>query len=104
MSQHHASANQKHFLQRNASRLLVGVLGMLWAAGSAAHSQQGVNENLSLKVQQLTEAMSQTQKRLDESQHEMEQMRAQLATLQQQIAQGHAAEADSSAALSFPPQ
>jgi hypothetical protein len=98
MSQHHASANQKHFLLRYASRLLIGVLGILWAAGSAANSQQGTNENLASKVQQLTEAMSQTQKRLDESQHEMEQMRAQLAALQQQIAQGHVAETDSSAA------
>src|ERR1700738_634171 len=98
MSQYNASANQEHFPIRIASRLFVGLLGIFCAAGSAAKGQQGTDENLALKVRQLTEAMSQTQKRLDESQQEMEQMRAQLAALQQQLAQRPIPEAKSSSA------
>ena len=90
------SMNQKYVPIRIASHLFAGFLGILCAAGSAAKGQQAPDESLASKVQKLTEAMSQTQKRLDESQREMEQMRAQLAALQQQMAQGHDAEGPSS--------
>jgi hypothetical protein len=98
MSHYHASVIEGHLPIRIVSHLSVGFLGILCALGSAAGGQQTTDENLALKVQKLTEAMSQTQKRLDESQHEMEQMRAQLFALQQQLAQGHAREPESASA------
>jgi hypothetical protein len=98
MSQQNASANQQRVTVGIVSRLFVGLLGLLCAAGSTVMGQQAADENLALKVQKLTEAMSQAQKRLDESQREMDQMRAQLAALQQQVVQGHAEEAASSSA------
>lgn len=91
-------ASQERVPVKIASHLLAGFLAILCATGSTAKCQQAPDESLASKVQQLTEAMSQAQKRLDESQHEMEQMRAQLAALQQQMAQGHAEEATSSTA------
>jgi hypothetical protein len=90
MSQHHRSASQACISIRFASRLCGSVLGLACAAGFAAQAQQTNDESLALKVQQLTEAMSQTQKRLDESQRQMEQLRAELTNLQQQLAEGHA--------------
>jgi hypothetical protein len=98
MSQHHESSSRENLPIGIASRLLVGLLGMLCAAGSVATGQQSTDANLTLKVQQLTEAMSQTQKRLEESEHEMEEMRSQLAELRQQLAQGRAVDAESSSA------
>lgn len=98
MSQHHASGNQQHSILRIASHLFAGLLGLVWATPSTAIGQQSPDENLALKVQQLTEAMNQTQKRLDDSQREMEQIRAQLAALQQQMTPAQVPEAESSSA------
>ena len=98
MSDYHTSADHERFPTRIASRMFVGLFGILCVAGSAAWGQQSTEENIAIKVRQLTEAMSQTQKRLEEYQHEMEQMRAQLAALQQQLAQGNIPEAQSSSA------
>ena len=92
MSQHRALANPQHCMVRIAPRVIVCLLCIVFATNSAAIGQQNPDDTLTLKVQRLTEAMSETQKRLDESQHEMEQMRAQLAALQQQMAQTHSPE------------
>jgi hypothetical protein len=96
MIQQRASANQEHFALR--PHVFVGLLGVVCATSSAAIGQQTPDTSLALKVQQLTEAMSQTQKRLDESQHEMEQMRAQLAALQQQMSEAQVPETESTSA------
>ena len=63
MSQHHASARCEQCIQRFKSLLIQGLLGILCATPPVAMGQTGGEENLALKVQQLTEAMSQTQKR-----------------------------------------
>ncbi|MGA7245102.1 MAG: hypothetical protein WBX19_18080 [Terracidiphilus sp.] len=96
MIQHHASARYEQCIQRFSSLLIPGVLGVLCATSPIAMGQAGSDESLALKVQRLTEAMSQTQKRLDESQHELQQLRAQLAAVQQQIALSHTPVSDSS--------
>jgi hypothetical protein len=98
MTQHHASAYQDRISIRVASRLFAALLGIMSAASFEAEAQQATDESLALKVQQLTEAMSQAQRRLDESQRQMEQLRAELANLQQQMTQGRAVEANTTSA------
>ncbi len=96
MIQQRASANQENFALR--PHVFIGLLGVVCVTSSAAIGQQNPDTSLALKVQQLTEAMSQTQRRLDESQHEMEQMRDHLAALQQQMAEAHTPETESTSA------
>jgi hypothetical protein len=50
-------------------------------------AQSTDQKSLSQQVQELTDAMARTQARLERSQHELDEMRAQLASLQQQMAQ-----------------
>ena len=99
MSRHHASSSQVTSRKRIGPRVFAGLIAVLWVAGTPARGQQSSEENLALKVQQLTDALAQTQKQLDQSQREMDQMRAQLAALEVQLAQGHSGgEAGSQAA------
>ena len=66
MSQHRALANPQHCMVRIAPRVIVCLLCIVFATNSAAIGQQNPDDTLTLKVQRLTEAMSETQKRLDE--------------------------------------
>jgi hypothetical protein len=62
-------------------------------AGLSAHllSAQVTNQdNLSMQVQKLTDAMARTQAQLEQSQRELDEMRQQLAALQRQMAQSGA--------------
>lgn len=92
MIQRHATANRQHVALWIAPHLIFGV-GILCASGSVAQGLPGTDENFAVKLQQLTEAITQTQKQLEQSQRELEQLRSQLSVLQQQIAQTHMPEA-----------
>jgi TolA-binding protein len=96
MSQHHA--NHEHAALRIAPRLIFGVLGMLCTTSSVARAQSATEANFAVKMQQLSDAITQTQKQLEQSQRELEQLRHQLTELQQQIAQTSAPQADTAAA------
>ena len=96
MSQNHA--NQEHAALRIAPRLMLGVLGMLCATSSVARAQSATETNFTVKMQQLSDAITQTQKQLEQSQRELERLRHQLTELQQQIAQTNAPQGDTSTA------
>src|SRR5215472_2576705 len=91
-------ANQEHAALRIAPRLMFGVLGMLCATSSVARAQSATETNFTVKMQQLSDAITQTQKQLEQSQRELERLRHQLTELQQQIAQTNAPQGDSATA------
>lgn len=78
--------------------LVVLTVLLALASTSVAFAQTGSDEKLALKVQQLTDAMNETQKQLERSQLELQQLRTQLTALQDQIASFHANESASSSA------
>jgi hypothetical protein len=96
MSQLHASAVPERTALRVRHFFVFSVL--FSATGMITSAQSGSNENLALKVQQLTEAMDQAQKQIERSQHDLEELRSQLRTVQQQLAESHDAEAQPSSA------
>lgn len=96
MTQHYATILQKCSALRVA-RLFSSCL-LFCAINTIADGQSAGDGALALKVQQLTEALSQAQKQIEQSQHELEQLRAQLSTIQQQLADNSDAAATSSSA------
>lgn len=92
MNQHDASSTRMHSSVRSNSRLIIGLLGTFCVSIPLARAQSQRSNELELKVQQLTDAMSATQRELEKSQTELEQLRAQLTALRQQIADFHTAE------------
>jgi hypothetical protein len=83
---------------RSNSRLVIGLLGTFCVSFPLTHAQAQNSDELVLKVQQLTDAMSATQRELEKSQHDLEQLRAQLTSLRQQIADFHGAETTTTSA------
>ena len=96
MSQHHASLGYAYSTLQIASRLLIAFL--FFPAASAATAQNPTDENLTAKVQHLTDAINQTQQALERSQRELEELKTQLTALRQQITDFHGAEAASASA------
>ena len=84
MSQHRASAKTIVWTVRIAGRATLGLL--LSGVGGLAQSQPAADESLEVKVQQLTEALGQAQKQIEQSQHELDELRLQMKALQQQVA------------------
>lgn len=84
MSQRRARAKAIEWIIPIAGR---ATLGLLLIAGSApAQSQPAAQESLEMKVRQLTDALSRAQKQIEQSQHELDELRSQMTALQQQIA------------------
>ena len=94
MSEHRAHVVSSGWLVRIAGQVTLG----FWLSGTCglAQSSPAQDENLEVKVRQLTESMNQAQKQIEESQHDLDQLRAQMSALQHQIAAIHPAEAESS--------
>jgi septal ring factor EnvC (AmiA/AmiB activator) len=95
MSQHRARAKTIEWMIRIAGRAALGL--WLSAACSLAQSQPTVDESLDVKVRQLTDALSRAQKQIEQSQRELDELRAQMRALQQQIGSANpgASESDS---------
>ncbi|HMG88196.1 MAG TPA: hypothetical protein VK574_20875 [Terracidiphilus sp.] len=95
MSQLRARAKKIEWIIRIAGRAMLGL--WLSAACSLAQSQPAADESLEVKVRQLTDALSKAQKQIEQSQRELDELRAQMTALQQQIASANpgASESDS---------
>ncbi|HEY1576685.1 MAG TPA: hypothetical protein VGF82_06385 [Terracidiphilus sp.] len=95
---HYRSSSTRMHSGLQASWLIIGVIGSLYVSYPLAYSQSQNSDDLGAKVQQLTDAMSATQRELEKSQRELEQLRSQLTSLRQQIADFHAVESTPSSA------
>src|SRR5579859_2165754 len=95
MSQHRANTKAIEWIIRIAGRATLGL--WLSAVCSLAQSQPAVDESLEVKVRQLTDALGRAQKQIEQSQHELDELRAQMTALQQQVASANpeAVESDS---------
>jgi hypothetical protein len=91
-------------VMQKVSCLPVIVLILLGSRGQTIHAQAETQEDLTQRIQKLTEAMARTQAQLELSQREMEEMRRQLAALQQQVAKTAQPEVSSPASQPSPPQ
>ena len=82
--------------RRIASQVMVG----LWLSGTCglALSQPAADESVEAKIRQLSDAMSRAQKQIEQSQHELDELRAQVTALQQQVSSTAPAEAQDDAA------
>lgn len=92
MSQHRAYSARMHSGIRISSPLIIGAVGAFCIAVPLTYGQSENSTDLVSKVQQLTDAMSATQMELEKSQRELYQLREQLDSLRQQIAEFHAVE------------
>ena len=97
MTQHQSSTRMHSSLRIN-SPLIIGLVGIFCASPPFARAQSQNDNELARKVQQLTDAMSETQRELEKSQNELAQLRTQLASLRQQIADFHSVETAASPA------
>jgi hypothetical protein len=91
MTQLHGSAVPDRTALRVRKYLVFSVLFSARCLIAIAQSES--NENLAVKVQQLTDAMNQAQNQIERSQHDLEQLRSQLVMLKQQLAESHNVEA-----------
>ncbi len=99
MSQHRARAKTIEWIIRIAGRATLGL--WLSAACGLAQSQPAADESLEVKVRQLTDALSRAQKQIEQSQRELDELRAQMTALKQQIGSANpGASASDSARLS----
>ncbi|HEY2469584.1 MAG TPA: hypothetical protein VGI45_17315 [Terracidiphilus sp.] len=83
-------------MRKIAGHVIVG----LWLSGTFgfAQSQPSTEESLEIKVQRLTDAMNQAQKQIEQSQRELDELRAQMTALQKQVVPTKPAEAEIDAA------
>lgn len=84
MSQHRANTTIMERMIRIVGQAVLGL--SLSAAYALAQSQPAANEGLEERVRQLTDALSHAQKQIEQSQHELDELRSQMAALQRQIA------------------
>lgn len=75
--------NLSERIRRIASQVIVGL--SLSGGCGVALSQPATDENLEAKMRQLSDAIDRAQKQIEQSQHELDELRAQMATLQQQV-------------------
>lgn len=76
------------------------LLSICGAPGRWLHAQAAEGQDLTEKVQKLSDALASTQSQLQQSQQELEELRKELRVVQQQLAQGGATPATSAAAES----
>jgi F0F1-type ATP synthase membrane subunit b/b' len=93
--------------QRNLTewtkRIAGQVIVVLWLSGTCglALSQPATSDSVETRIRQLSDAMNRAQKQIEQSQHELDELRAQMTALQQQISSsGTAAAPDDAARLS----
>jgi hypothetical protein len=96
MSQHRVRAKAIEWIIRIAGRATLGL--WLSAVCSPAQSQPAADESLEVKVRQLTDALSRAQKQIEQSQHELDELRSQMTALQQQIASANPGNSESDSA------
>lgn len=80
--------------------IVAQVIVGLWLSGpcSLAVSQSAKDDTVEERIRQLSDAMSRAQKQIEQSQHELDELRTQMATLQQQISTSDRAAAQDDAA------
>jgi len=74
---------------------ILGIVGLLCIAGPPGHSQSARDEGLHQQLQQLTDAMTRTQAKLEESQRQLQEIRSQLTELQKQLVESEASPSSS---------
>lgn len=75
--------NLSQWIRRIAGQVIVGFL--LSGASGLALSQLPADGDVQAKIRQLSDAIDRAQKQIEQSQHELDELRAQMATLQQQL-------------------
>jgi len=84
----HKEAHGSHVCLRGGWQILLCSVALCGTANHIVAAQTTNQESLSQKIQELTDAMTRTQAQLEQSQHQLDEMRRQLAALESQMKQG----------------